>query len=350
MFEEQQKKIEIPPSVKPAANEPQIFSMPEKFRGLAGKVAPPVMKPATLPPPATLAQTPRPLVPPPPKPPALHHKNHNRRTIIIAAVALIAVLVSSGVYIYFSFKPVTKITTTPTNNTAVVNKPATNQARPDTGSSTNSDSNQAVSEQPTTLVSPFPNNSQPGRDTDSDGLTDVEEILYKTSAKKPDTDSDGFLDGNEVFHGYDPNAPSPATLIDSGIVAIYSSQEPYAFHFDYPAAWLLKIDPKKTGDLILTVPSGEIFSLSFEEKTVETDLTSWFSGVNPSTKTTVLLEKTKSGLEMLVTEDKMTVYIEGGSWVLVFSYQNTIKATVDYLMTFEMMINSLFLGPDYVDR
>lgn len=44
-------------------------------------------------------------------------------------------------------------------------------------------------------------------DTDADGLTDQEEILYGTDAFNADTDGDGYLDGNEVEAGYDPNGP-----------------------------------------------------------------------------------------------------------------------------------------------
>ncbi len=46
------------------------------------------------------------------------------------------------------------------------------------------------------------------RDTDGDGLTDVEELyVYKTDSTKTDTDGDGFTDGQEVSNGYDPNGP-----------------------------------------------------------------------------------------------------------------------------------------------
>jgi len=42
-------------------------------------------------------------------------------------------------------------------------------------------------------------------DTDADGLTDGEEVnTYKTDPNKADTDGDGYLDGAEVKAGYDP--------------------------------------------------------------------------------------------------------------------------------------------------
>lgn len=45
-------------------------------------------------------------------------------------------------------------------------------------------------------------------DTDSDGLTDREEVqIYHTNPTNPDTDGDSFLDGQEVKGGYNPNGP-----------------------------------------------------------------------------------------------------------------------------------------------
>ena len=42
-------------------------------------------------------------------------------------------------------------------------------------------------------------------DSDSDGLTDYQEIhIYHTDATNPDTDGDSYTDGEEVAHGYSP--------------------------------------------------------------------------------------------------------------------------------------------------
>jgi len=42
-------------------------------------------------------------------------------------------------------------------------------------------------------------------DTDGDGLTDYEEVMiYGTDPLNPDTDGDGYLDGEEVRSGYNP--------------------------------------------------------------------------------------------------------------------------------------------------
>lgn len=321
-------KIEAPPGAKPMPGEARIFAMPEKFRGLAAKINPPAIKPA-----AVSVVPPKPLPPPLPPKPTLHKRGLAKTTkaIIIAGAVLLLVLGSAGAYVYFSLKPVNQPANTTANNTVKANNSANSANAGNKANTANTSAN-------TGTVSPFPNNSQPGRDTDSDGLTDAEELLYRTSSKKPDTDSDGFLDGNEVFHGYDPNASAPAKLSASDIVTLFEVADSYSLNF--PTAWVAKPD-KKTNGAVFVVPSGETIALSWEEKTSETDLARWFSGVNPNTDIKVSAGATKQGYAFLLSEDQMTYYIDMGRKVAVLNYQNTVKASVDYLATFEMMMNSL---------
>ncbi len=44
----------------------------------------------------------------------------------------------------------------------------------------------------------------PERDSDNDGLSDIDEIRYGTDPKGADSDFDGFIDGDEVKNGFDP--------------------------------------------------------------------------------------------------------------------------------------------------
>lgn len=53
-------------------------------------------------------------------------------------------------------------------------------------------------------------------DTDTDGLSDYEEIkIYKTNPLLPDTDGDTYLDGAEVKNGYNPNGAGKMPGVDS---------------------------------------------------------------------------------------------------------------------------------------
>ncbi len=46
------------------------------------------------------------------------------------------------------------------------------------------------------------------RDSDGDGLSDRDEIIYGLDAYTKDTDGDGYLDGEEIASGYDPSDAS----------------------------------------------------------------------------------------------------------------------------------------------
>ena len=52
---------------------------------------------------------------------------------------------------------------------------------------------------------PLVPNANAGRDTDNDGLTDLEELIIGTNPINWDTDGDGMCDGWEVLRGLDPN-------------------------------------------------------------------------------------------------------------------------------------------------
>jgi len=51
------------------------------------------------------------------------------------------------------------------------------------------------------------------KDSDNDGILDLEEIRLGTDLLNPDTDGDGYLDSDEVKHGYNPLIPSPGDKI-----------------------------------------------------------------------------------------------------------------------------------------
>lgn len=57
------------------------------------------------------------------------------------------------------------------------------------------------------VITPAPEENPLTKDSDSDGLSDRDEIIYATDPFDKDTDGDGYIDGEEIASGYDPLDP-----------------------------------------------------------------------------------------------------------------------------------------------
>lgn len=180
-----------------------------------------------------------------------------------------------------------------------------------------------------------------GLDTDSDGLTDLEEELFKADARNPDSDGDGFLDGNEVFHLYNPNGRAPARLIDAGLVKVVSGS--IGWSMQVPVAWNVPAVGEGTN---LTIPSGhgETFRLTIDDNPKQLPILEWYLAKNPDVKAGQVLQyRSKQGYEGIIGADLLTTYIPWGDRVFVFSYRLDNQPFINFRTTYAMMLNSLRL-------
>jgi len=58
------------------------------------------------------------------------------------------------------------------------------------------------------VITPTPEENPLTKDSDGDGLSDRDEIIYGTDPFNKDTDGDGYIDGEEIASGYGPLDPS----------------------------------------------------------------------------------------------------------------------------------------------
>ena len=303
------------------APEPLIFVMPERYRGGHTPMVEP--KPSS-PPKPSKPSTP----PPPPKPPPLPtgkplpaKKKSNAKVLVIAGAL---VLVALGLAGFFLLQTLEAPEAEP--------EPQAVLPPPPLGSTAGETEGAGETGKPPETTDPFASPARPGVDSDSDGLTDVEEqILYATDPFLPDTDTDGFLDGNEVFHGYNPKGTAPSTLETAGLVKPYNASvamgedaPPYAIL--YPAAWEVGGDTVNVGFISTT---GERITLAVTPKEPAPERTGFRQSM------------TKNGLPLFQSEDQLIAYVEGEKWIVKFTYDRGVKGSVDYLQTFQMMLNSL---------
>ena len=323
--------IEKPTDVQAPKIDARIFTMPEEYRHksvevLWNKSLESVKKPV----PAAPVS-----VKPLPKPPISPSKKSLPRTtkwLLIFGGIVLLVLCILAVVIYLGVEK---------SSTPVYEEPVPRPA-PTTSQEQNADSQkeetekQSEEESETQTQDPFAGDLYPGRDVDSDGLSDMEETLYGTNVRLPDTDADGFLDGNEVFHGYHPNGPAPFTLLDAGLVKVF---EQGLFSLFYPVAWKVE-QTSGEGTIIFTATTGESITVFVEQKDLQQSLSDWFKAQDAN-RTQMELTTTKAGYPAITTQDGMITAIDLGEEVVTLQYVVISKNSVDYLQTVQMMVNSV---------
>jgi hypothetical protein len=196
-----------------------------------------------------------------------------------------------------------------------------------------------------TQSEPFKTKPVPGTDTDSDGLTDIEEEkVYRTNPRLPDTDADGFLDGNEVFHRYNPLGNAPGTLLEAKIVNVrVIKTNNTETEFYYPSVWTVAQEGE---NLIVDTGTGEGLRVRVENilqgQNLEAVFRSQAQGAVGERGTT------KNGLAFLSSEDHLITAIDLGeatSVALVIQYDTGSGAKIEYLQTLQMILNSLSVVP-----
>ena len=319
----------VQPPVPNTPDQVRVFAMPARYRhgAVASVVEPQKISSAS----AAVVQPPVPpkvLAPLPSAAQATQQTAHTKKGLLIAGVIVFIALGIGGYLLWRSVQKNAEVvpqepqagtqTTSETPGTGTI--PSETPATPGTTSATN----------------PFPSAVTPGVDTDSDGLSDGEEaIVYGTNANLPDTDGDGFLDGNEVFHGYNPNGTAPGTLLLAGLAQLLQID---GFQLLYPTKWTVLPAVSEEGSMIST-STGENITVTMTVKDTALALADWYQQTGkvgaPSAS------KTKKGYPMLVEKNQLTTYIDLGTQVVSLVYDTSTKATIDYLQTFQMMVNSV---------
>jgi hypothetical protein len=334
---------------------PVIKTMPEKYIGAAsGK--PPIVREVIETKTVAAKAPPKPGVPKPSQ-----KKSGKRRNIIIISVVVVMSGVGAAAYILFIPAPKTPAPVVNQNVNNTNNQPPiTNNPPPppasvcgnnvvengeqcDAGSQNGAPDSTCSATCQTVEVKPaLPPNT--GVDSDSDGLTDIEETtVYGTNPLTAHTDGDTFNDGNEVAHLYDPMKKTPALLKDSSAMKmVVNKTEGYSALA--PKAWTTSGDD--TAQVMVNAPSGEFFEILVTDKPKDQSLVEWYLAMSPGTAANdVLRFKTLQGYDALRSPDRLTTYIDPGNGELyTLAYNFGDKTTLEFRTTYEAFIQSFSLG------
>lgn len=178
-----------------------------------------------------------------------------RKTFIwILGVVFIASIVGTSVYFFIGKKsistPVIPVVTTPK---PVVVEPTTTaeqpiQETPTTTASTTKSTNDAFN---TVAL-----DTGDSVDTDGDGLSDLEEDLFKTDPNLADSDQDKYTDSHEVYNLYNPAGKEPQKIIDSGLVTNFINPT-FGYQVYVPVSWAIgNVDPEYR-DVLFSTFTGD---------------------------------------------------------------------------------------------
>ncbi len=371
-----QAGLEKPAGSAPAAAEPVIHVIPDKFYGAALKKKVALVEP---PKPAVPA---KPTAPQPPRPPVAAKPKGKGGLIALILIILILGGGGAGAYFFlFAKKPATPVTNTAVNaapagpvcgNAACeagetyVNcpqdcpkpKPVCGDKKCDSPEETpqncpddcgppppvcgdnKCDKTETYQSCPQDCQPPTP---VPAKDSDSDGLTDVEETtIYGTDPFKADSSGRGYLDGNQVLYLYDPaSSKNAAQLKDNPGIATYANAA-QGYTMLYPRSWSTREGGENASEAYFTAPTGEFVEVLVQDNPDSKPLMDWYLEQSPGVKSSeVQLFKTKQGYDEILSPDRFTAFVAVGKKVFVVSYNLSDQVEIRFRTTFSMMVTSL---------
>jgi hypothetical protein len=183
------------------------------------------------------------------------------------------------------------------------------------------------------------------KDSDGDGLTDVEEELYQTDKNKPDTDIDGYVDGQELKAGYSPKAIN-AKLEGSDLVKNYTSAD-YRYKILYPALWQAKaVDDTGSQMIFQSASSKELVEVIVIEDPLP--LAKWYKQYVNTSLATEPAVGNLNGWQVIISDDGLTFYLSqrGLNKIYIINYNIGGLTEINFQTTFSMMINSFALAEE----
>lgn len=187
------------------------------------------------------------------------------------------------------------------------------------------------------------------RDSDSDLLTDTEELLWGSDPLNSDTDSDGYNDGEEIKNFYNPTIAGVGTskLDQSDLVKIYPNSE-HGYSIYYPASWRLRESEVEDGGVMFIANTNEFVQVIVEENSAEfLTAKSWFLAQNPDIDEDGLEEVIIGNWSGIKHPDGLKVYLIYNDYIYTLTMNIGLKTELNYKTTFDMMVNNfrLFESP-----
>jgi len=178
-------------------------------------------------------------------------------------------------------------------------------------------------------------------DSDNDGLTDLEEALFKTQPLIKDSDNDSYLDSQELKSGYNPNGSGRIETTES--VSTYTSAE-LNYSVLYPSSWVSSPDPNNKNGEMFTSDTAEFVEVTVYDNPSSLSARNWYISQSPNVDTSRITTVTNwdnSLTDGVKAIDGLNVYYSYDNKIYLISYNINIQQETNYKSAFEMMYKSL---------
>lgn len=176
-------------------------------------------------------------------------------------------------------------------------------------------------------------------DSDGDGLSDKEEVLFDCNVSSKDSDSDGYEDLAEVLNLYNP-AGSGQIMVNPNIEKYINSK--YSYYLYYPYVWPIN-EVGSEDSIIFKLDSNQFIQVIIQPNTKGQTIQEWYKeqmGVEAIKDDQMVYKK---GWQAVKSEDGLTFYLAkpNNDNIIIVSHSLGTSDILNYKNVFEMMIKSL---------
>ena len=184
-----------------------------------------------------------------------------------------------------------------------------------------------------------------GLDSDADGLTGFEELVFNTNPDKEDSDRDGYKDGSEIVNLYSP-ITSNELLVDSGLVREYSDIF-RGYTVLRPSVWLAETSIENAAQTLFLPNSetGEYIVFGALDNTAGYDLVEYWDTFGDELED--FENYSLGGISAIRSLDGTKVIMLTEQFIYLAVYETSQLSDINFMTTFEMMLNSFeLIEPD----
>ena len=178
-------------------------------------------------------------------------------------------------------------------------------------------------------------------DSDSDGLSDEEELVLGTNAQIADTNGNSYPDLTEVNNNYNP---AGSGRLNANANLVKYTNKIFAYEILAPKDWTIK-SLNNDATITFIAPDDSIIQISVQDNTEKQSILGWYGNSFPEVTVTYDKLKTVDNWDGVMGEDGLNFYLTDKKHnnIYVISYIPALDGRLAYTNIFKLMLNSFLI-------